>query len=95
MVCSADHIGGSDINVCRTLGDYDLGLPLKGRDAAGRQLGPLISGAFLLWTGRAGSSLAAGGHSSSSSGTSTTASPADCTALYLQSPRCAWWRWTR
>jgi hypothetical protein len=45
IYCSADHIGGSDINVCRTLGDYDLGLPLKGRDAQGRQLGPLISGA--------------------------------------------------
>lgn len=45
IYCSADHIGGSDINVCRTLGDYDLGLPLKGRDEAGQQLGPLISGA--------------------------------------------------
>ncbi|KAI7837891.1 hypothetical protein COHA_008293 [Chlorella ohadii] len=43
IYCSADHIGGSDINVCRTLGDYDLGMPLKGRDAEGRQLGPLIS----------------------------------------------------
>lgn len=43
IYCSADHIGGSDINVCRTLGDYDLGLPLKGRDDEGRQLGPLIS----------------------------------------------------
>lgn len=43
IYCSADHIGGSDINVCRTLGDYDLGLPLKGRDEAGQQLGPLIS----------------------------------------------------
>ena len=29
--CFADHIGGSDINVCRTLGDYDLGEPLKWR----------------------------------------------------------------
>lgn len=112
IYCSADHIGGSDINVCRTLGaclcvsacgvgalklggvppcrhkasggltsatalcacdgariatpqhasapttaagcgchptagDYDLGMPLKGRDAEGRQLGPLISGALL------------------------------------------------
>ena len=27
IYCSADHIGGSDINVCRTLGDYDLGGP--------------------------------------------------------------------
>lgn len=45
IYCSADHIGGSDINVCRTLGDYDLGLPLKGRDEMGQQLGPLISGA--------------------------------------------------
>lgn len=27
-------------------GDYDLGMPLKGRDAEGRQLGPLISGAL-------------------------------------------------
>lgn len=43
IYCSADHIGGSDINVCRTLGDYDLGLPLKGRDEMGQQLGPLIS----------------------------------------------------
>ncbi|KAL4856335.1 putative protein phosphatase 2C 22 [Chlorella vulgaris] len=43
IYCSADHIGGSDINVCRTLGDYDLGMPLKGRDAKGQQLGPLIS----------------------------------------------------
>ncbi|KAL4440484.1 hypothetical protein ABPG75_003485 [Micractinium tetrahymenae] len=43
IYCSADHIGGSDINVCRTLGDYDLGLPLKGRDEQGKQLGPLIS----------------------------------------------------
>lgn len=43
IYCSADHIGGSDINVCRTLGDYDLGLPLKGRDAEGHQVGPLIS----------------------------------------------------
>ncbi|PSC72040.1 tubulin beta chain [Micractinium conductrix] len=43
IYCSADHIGGSDINVCRTLGDYDLGLPLKGRDAHGQQVGPLIS----------------------------------------------------
>lgn len=29
--CFADHIGGSDINVCRTVGDYDLGPPLKWR----------------------------------------------------------------
>eukprot|EP00889_Picochlorum_renovo_P000909 jgi/Picre1/27939/NNA_000901.t1 len=29
--CFSDHIGGSDINVCRTLGDYDLGPPLKWR----------------------------------------------------------------
>lgn len=29
--CFSDHIGGSDINVCRTLGDYDLGEPLKWR----------------------------------------------------------------
>lgn len=29
--CFSDHIGGSDINVCRTLGDYDLGAPLKWR----------------------------------------------------------------
>ncbi|KAL4419347.1 hypothetical protein ABPG77_001574 [Micractinium sp. CCAP 211/92] len=43
IYCSADHIGGSDINVCRTLGDYDLGLPLKGRDEQGKQVGPLIS----------------------------------------------------
>jgi serine/threonine protein phosphatase PrpC len=28
-----DHVAGSDINVCRTLGDYDLGFPLKWRDA--------------------------------------------------------------
>jgi protein phosphatase 2C family protein 2/3 len=41
--CSADHIGGSDINVCRTLGDYDLGAPLKWRAAGGAApLGPLI-----------------------------------------------------
>lgn len=30
--CFMDHIGGSDINVCRTIGDYDLGPPLKWRD---------------------------------------------------------------
>lgn len=30
--CFSDHIGGSDINVCRTLGDYDLGPPLKWRE---------------------------------------------------------------
>lgn len=27
-----DHVAGSDINVCRTLGDYDLGPPFKWRD---------------------------------------------------------------
>ena len=54
IYCSADHIGGSDINVCRTLGDYDLGLPLKGRDPQGRQLGPLISGGLLSSAGWAG-----------------------------------------
>lgn len=41
--CFSDHIGGSDINVCRTVGDYDLGPPLKWRDAGGAPLGPLIS----------------------------------------------------
>ena len=38
-----DHIGGSDINVCRTIGDYDLGQPLKWRDTDGSSHGPLIS----------------------------------------------------
>jgi len=32
VACFSDHIGGSDINVCRTLGDYDLGPPLKWRE---------------------------------------------------------------
>lgn len=32
VACFSDHIGGSDINVCRTLGDYDLGAPLKWRE---------------------------------------------------------------
>ena len=42
--CFSDHIGGSDINVCRTIGDYDLGPPLKWRDESGTiSLGPLIS----------------------------------------------------
>jgi protein phosphatase 2C family protein 2/3 len=31
--CFMDHIGGSDINVCRTIGDYDLGPPLKWRES--------------------------------------------------------------
>ena len=46
--CFSDHIGGSDINVCRTLGDYDLGPPLKFRindsdSSSGVPCGPLIS----------------------------------------------------
>ena len=41
--CFSDHIGGSDINVCRTVGDYDLGPPLKWRDSSGAPRGPLIS----------------------------------------------------
>jgi serine/threonine protein phosphatase PrpC len=41
--CFSDHIGGSDINVCRTVGDYDLGPPLKWRDPSGAPQGPLIS----------------------------------------------------
>jgi serine/threonine protein phosphatase PrpC len=40
--CFSDHIGGSDINVCRTIGDYDLGPPLKWRDDQGLKRGPLI-----------------------------------------------------
>lgn len=40
--CFSDHIGGSDINVCRTIGDYDLGPPLKWRDVQGVKRGPLI-----------------------------------------------------
>lgn len=50
--CFSDHIGGSDINVCRTIGDYDLGPPLKWREPASgpkepdapmvRPSGPLI-----------------------------------------------------
>jgi serine/threonine protein phosphatase PrpC len=49
VVCFSDHIGGSDINVCRTIGDYDLGPPLKWRvptvSGGGSTLpcGPLIS----------------------------------------------------
>jgi len=40
----SDHIEGSDINVCRTIGDYDLGPPLKWRDtSSGALCGPLIS----------------------------------------------------
>jgi protein phosphatase 2C family protein 2/3 len=42
--CFSDHIGGSDINVCRTVGDYDLGPPLKWREnCGGIARGPLIS----------------------------------------------------
>lgn len=50
--CFSDHIGGSDINVCRTIGDYDLGPPLKWREATSegclndtrtRAQGPLVS----------------------------------------------------
>ncbi|GAB4814114.1 hypothetical protein N2152v2_001160 [Parachlorella kessleri] len=37
----SDHIQDSDINVCRTIGDYDLGQPLKYRDAHGNPAGPL------------------------------------------------------
>lgn len=40
--CAADHIQDSDINVCRTIGDYDLGPPLKWRDTGGSPAGPLI-----------------------------------------------------
>lgn len=40
--CFSDHIGGSDINVCRTIGDYDLGPPIKWRENGAAQ-GPLIS----------------------------------------------------
>ena len=43
----SDHIQDSDINVCRTSGDYDLGEPLKYRDAEGNPAGPLTSGAQL------------------------------------------------
>jgi protein phosphatase 2C family protein 2/3 len=40
--CHPDHIGGSDVNVCRSLGDYDLGRPLKWRDGPGAPpAGPL------------------------------------------------------
>lgn len=42
----SDHIQDSDINVCRTIGDYDLGRPLKYRDAEGNPAGPLTSGAL-------------------------------------------------
>jgi len=39
-----DHVAGSDINVCRTLGDYDLGFPLKWRnDIEAEPEGPLSS----------------------------------------------------
>jgi len=40
--CFSDHIGGSDINVCRTIGDYDLGPPIKWRED-GVPCGPLVS----------------------------------------------------
>lgn len=39
----SDHIQDSDINVCRTIGDYDLGKPLKFRDSEGNPAGPLTS----------------------------------------------------
>lgn len=45
MQMYSDHIQDSDINVCRTIGDYDLGRPLKYRDAEGNPAGPLTSGA--------------------------------------------------
>jgi serine/threonine protein phosphatase PrpC len=34
VACFSDHIGGSDINVCRTIGDYDLGPPLRWRESS-------------------------------------------------------------
>eukprot|EP00887_Chlorella_sp_A99_P002249 scaffold10.g2249.t1 len=38
---ASDHMSGCDLNVCRTLGDYDLGAPLKWRDARGEPAGPM------------------------------------------------------
>lgn len=39
-----DHMSGSDLNVCRSLGDYDLGAPLKWRDEQGNPAGPITPG---------------------------------------------------
>ncbi|KAL6778794.1 hypothetical protein ACKKBF_B04620 [Auxenochlorella protothecoides x Auxenochlorella symbiontica] len=45
VAVSADFILASDINVCRSIGDWDLGSPLKWRDEAGRPRGPLVGDA--------------------------------------------------
>ncbi|KDD73044.1 hypothetical protein H632_c2600p0, partial [Helicosporidium sp. ATCC 50920] len=43
VVAAADHIQASDINVTRSLGDFDLGPPIKWRDERGAARGPLLS----------------------------------------------------